>query len=72
MKLNCGHHNCRIESFCDTRYDCHNQKPPCHQAVVSDKAEILRLVGVAKSDFEQHNWEKLNLVLNKIEEKLRV
>ena len=35
-KLNCGHHNCRISCFCDTRYDIHNQKPPCHQSLILD------------------------------------
>jgi hypothetical protein len=43
------------------------QKPLCRQA----PPEVLRLIRVAKSDLKQRNWEKLGLVLNKIEEKLK-
>jgi hypothetical protein len=34
------------------------------------KQEILRLIEVAKSDCSQHNWEKLDLVLDLIHEKV--
>ena len=43
-------------------------QPP--QADNNARAEIFRLLKVAKSDCKQHNWEKLLLVLDRIGEKL--